>query len=73
MAREKKSVKSTEKLKKQKENAEQLKAFKASSEVSDFYRFVHENNLRHEAKVLLETVHSALYTSSGKRKTKILQ
>lgn len=33
-----------------------IKAFRTSSEVETFYRFVHENSLRHEAKVLLELI-----------------
>ncbi|MCB9091890.1 MAG: hypothetical protein H6621_02825 [Halobacteriovoraceae bacterium] len=45
----------------------QMKAFKSSSEVTNFYRFIHENNLRHEAKVLLEKVVQSL---KGKRKTR---
>ncbi len=33
-----------------------VKNFKSSSEVQDFYRFIHDNNLRSEAKTLVEMV-----------------
>ena len=33
-----------------------IKNFKSSNEVENFYRFVHDNKLREEAKTLVETV-----------------
>ena len=33
-----------------------IKSFKATEEVQDFYRFIHENKLRPEAKTLIEIV-----------------
>lgn len=65
-----KSTKTTKTKKSKSENAEQIKAFKASSDVLNFYRFIHENGLRHEAKVLLQTV---LGSMKKKRKTRTLQ
>jgi len=33
-----------------------IKSFKATSEVENFYRFIHENKIRLEAKKLIEVV-----------------
>jgi len=33
-----------------------IRQFRTSQEVVNFYRFVHDNSMRHEAKTLLETV-----------------
>lgn len=55
-----------------KEVANAIKAFKASDEVEEFYRFVHENNLRDEARILTKLVLQA-NKPAAKRKSKILQ
>jgi hypothetical protein len=39
---------------KAKKKSELIKSFKASSEVENFYRFVFENSVRHEARTLLQ-------------------
>lgn len=54
-----------------KEVSAAIKSFKATSEVSDFYRFIHENGLRNEAETLMKIVLKSI-TPSKKRK-KILQ
>ncbi len=33
-----------------------VKAFKNQEEIKGFYRFIHENNLRHEAHVLISKI-----------------
>ncbi|MDH4469004.1 MAG: hypothetical protein QE271_13175 [Bacteriovoracaceae bacterium] len=50
--------------------ASMLKAFRATSDVENFYRFIHENSLRHEAKVLLEKVLEKVKKSGGYNKKK---
>jgi hypothetical protein len=49
-----------------------VKQFKQTSDIDNFYRFIHENNLRHEAKVLMTMVAKTLKKSSRKRKSKTL-
>ena len=51
----------------------QLKVFRASSDVNSFYRYVHENDMRHEAKVLLETVLDSIGSKRGRKSKKTLQ
>jgi hypothetical protein len=48
-----------------------IKQFKASGEVESFYQFVHENNLRNEANILIKMVLKTL--TPAKRKKKMLQ
>jgi hypothetical protein len=62
--------KAAEKQEKVNEANAAIKNFKSSSEVEVLYRFIHENNLRNEAKILLTTVLESLST---KRKKKVLQ
>jgi hypothetical protein len=54
-----------------------IRNFRQSSDVENFYRFVHDNGLRREAKMILETVYTAIKKSKKKarrpRKTKTLQ
>lgn len=38
------------------EPAKTIKSFKSSQELENFYRFIYENGLRHEAKYALEVV-----------------
>lgn len=49
-----------------------IKSFKASQEVENFYRYIHENNLRSEAHVLIKTV-LANIQPKRKRRAKVLQ
>ena len=65
MARKAKSTKSKKTM------SPEVKAFKVSSEVESFYSFIHENDLRIEAKMLLETVLGA--SSKKRKKSKTLQ
>lgn len=37
-----------------------IRTFKSSPEVENFYRFVSENNLRREALMIVESVHKAI-------------
>ncbi len=46
-----------------------VKAFKNQEEIKDFYRFVNDNNLRHESKVIMETILSHIDLPK-KRKTR---
>lgn len=55
-----------------KEVSAAIKAFKASDEVEEFYRFVHENDLRQEASLLTKLVLKKI-TPAAKRKNKMLQ
>lgn len=55
-----------------KEVSNAIKAFKASEEVEEFYRFVHENKLRDEARILTKLVLKA-NKAPTKRKSKVLQ
>jgi len=52
------------------------KNFRANTDVENFYRFIHENSLRHEARTLVEYVLSKVpgkTKSTRKRKAKTLQ
>lgn len=51
-----------------KEMAEVMKSMRANKEITDFYRFVHENDLREEAAILLRAV-----VSKSKSPKRILQ
>ena len=64
-------TKSAKSSKVTKEVSAAIKTFKASSEVENFYRFIHDNGLRNEARTLVEMALSHI-TSSKKRK-KVLQ
>ena len=46
-----------------------LRNFKNSADVENFYRFVHENGLRREAKLIMSSIVSAL-TKKKKKKTR---
>ncbi len=67
MARKKGSKKT--KSKKVKLSPE-VKEFRSSEEVVSFYRFIHDNNLRHEAKVILETILSYIDIPRKRRSRK---
>ena len=66
MARPAKKTKAKAKV--TKEVSAAIKAFKATSEVENFYRFVHENSLRSETETLLRIVLKSLIGSKKKRK-----
>ena len=44
-----------------------IKQFRTSQEVENFYRFIHDNSLRHEAKTLLEFVYEKVKKISKKK------
>lgn len=69
MARTAKSK--TEKANQAKEVSAAIKTFKASSEVENFYRFIHDNGLRSEAKTLIEMALS--HISKSKKRKRVLQ
>lgn len=52
-----------------------IKNFKSSAEVENFYRFVHENRLRDEARKLIEVALKSItpVKKRGRKKSKILQ
>jgi len=47
------------------------KSLKANSEVENFYRFIHENNLRSEAHTLIRTVMDRLHPKKRRKSKKI--
>lgn len=52
-----------------------IKGFKNTTEVENFYRFVHDNNLRDEARVLMEVALKSITPAKkrGRKKSKTLQ
>jgi hypothetical protein len=66
-----KSTKKTNKAE-NKEVSAAIKNFKASQEVGDFYRYIHDNNLRAEAHLLVKTVLETIQPKR-KRRSKMLQ
>jgi hypothetical protein len=70
MARTAKS-KSAKNTKATKEVSAAIKTFKASSEVENFYRYIHENGLRNEARTLVEMVLTHL--KGSKKRKRVLQ
>lgn len=50
--------------------AKGIAGFKSSEDVENFYRFVHENDFRNEALVMLRAVHKVLGEQSKKGKKK---
>ena len=44
-----------------------MKTFRSSSDIENLYRFIHENNLRAEARTLIETVVKRLAPAKKKR------
>ena len=46
-----------------------IKSFKKSADVENFYRFIHENDLRREAKSILEAI-KVYFSKKKKRKRK---
>lgn len=45
-----------------------IRTFKSSPEVENFYRFISENGLRREARMIVEVVHKAWKNSQKKNK-----
>jgi hypothetical protein len=37
-----------------------VRNFRSSTDIENFYRFVHENDLRREARLILELIHSKM-------------
>jgi hypothetical protein len=60
------------KIEEKKEEVKEItaKGFRANADIEVFYRFVHENNLREEARVLLQAIVDKM---GRKRRTKTLQ
>jgi hypothetical protein len=52
------------------EGAKTIRQFKASSDVENFYRYVHENNFRQEAKAMLQAVQEVLVAEKKAKKAK---
>jgi len=52
MARKKGAKKKKKKIK----LSPEVKEYRSSEEVVSFYRFIHDNNLRHEARIILDTI-----------------
>jgi hypothetical protein len=46
-----------------------FKSFRNTLEVENFYRFIHDNDLRREAKIMLEFIQSKLVTTKKKRRS----
>ena len=44
-----------------------MKAFRSSSEIENLYRFIHDNNLRTEARSLIELVVAKMSPAKKKR------
>lgn len=68
-------MKKSTKAKSEVENKEliaAIKLFKSSQEVENFYRYIHDNNLRAEAHVLIKTVLDSIQPKR-KRRAKTLQ
>lgn len=58
---------------KQKEHNAAVKAFKASSDVENFYRYIADNNLRAEAHELIKVVLKQITPSKKRSRGKTLQ
>ena len=41
--------------------------FRAAADIESFYRFIYENNLRDEARVLLKNIHTKLHKGHRKK------
>jgi hypothetical protein len=52
------------------EGAMTLKNFRASSDIDGFYRFINDNRVRREAKMMLEMVVKALTPPKRRRRSK---
>ncbi len=66
-------AKTTEKTQKDAVVNTTIKNFKNSSDVENFYRFIHENNLRGEAQKLVEVVLKKITPPKKRGRKKVLQ
>lgn len=48
-------------------------SFRHSPDIENFYRFVHENSLRREARLIFEKVLARINKSKKKKKTRVTQ
>ncbi|EQC49052.1 hypothetical protein M899_2756 [Bacteriovorax sp. BSW11_IV] len=48
-----------------------VKSFKAAADIENFYRFVYENDLRREAKMILGAIAAAANQNSKKKRRKV--
>lgn len=48
-----------------------VKSFKSAADIENFYRFVYENDLRREAKMILGAIAAAANQSSKKKRRKV--
>ncbi len=46
------------------------KSFRNTAEIENFYRFIHENDLRKEAKMIFEQLHAHIKMQKKKKKTR---
>ncbi len=46
------------------------KNFRQSADIENFYRFIHENDLRKEAKLIFEKLHAQIKMQNKKKKAK---
>lgn len=63
-------AKQSAKAKKTNISAEAMRSFRATQDIENFYRFIHENDLRNEAKILLKNIVGSM---KKKRKSRTLQ
>jgi ABC-type lipoprotein release transport system permease subunit len=68
-----KAQKAAEKAQTAKENNAAIKAFKSSSEVVDFYQFIHDNGLREEAQKIMAAVLTKIKPQKKRGRKKVLQ
>ncbi len=50
------------------ENPKTPRNFRSAIDIENFYRFVSENDLRKEAKIMLETIHQKVMAQAKKKK-----
>lgn len=50
-----------------------IRSFRKSSDVEALYRYVHDNDLRKEAKLIFENIFKSFSTKKGRRKKNSLQ
>ena len=55
------------------ENVRGLKNFRHSQDIESFYRFVHEHELRREAKIILDRIFAYTNKTKKKKKSKLSQ
>lgn len=55
----------------QTETTKALKGFKSAADIENFYRFIYENDLRREAKMVLHAITAAAKQGSKRKKRKL--